>query len=57
VFYSEFRVHCQNYIGCSDFLIRYRIVCLAAKLGFAVEVVLSIENLKFAAKIELIAAN
>ena len=57
MFYSEFRVHCQNYIGCSDFLIRYRIVCLAAKLGFAVEVVLSIENLKFAAKIELIAAN
>jgi len=57
VFYGEFGIHCQNCIGCSDFLIRYRIVCPAAKLGFAAEVVLSIENLKFAAEIELIAAN
>jgi hypothetical protein len=32
-------------------------LCPAAKLGFAAEVVLSIENLKFAAEIELIAAN
>jgi len=54
---SEFGIRCRNCIACSEFVIFCRIACSAVKLGFIVEDVLFVENLKFAAEIKLIAAN